>query len=206
MKCGPAGLSSVAIPEDKPAATTSGAIGSTILYQSVSVTTLIHETGHIADYRGGPGRKEASEGEGWRNALKLDTCTASSYAQFDNFEAFAEDMVVFVNNLWESKIPDFPSTDCMSGQLAAIASGALNAELTAMVQEYMEAVQSGTAERTSAGTFLGDIDGQGTLVDMELVEPDSPQQSDGAMQPILQIRRRSTMTWSKSRFNGLHIV
>ena len=74
---------------------------------------MIHESAHAQD-------QGFSDAHTFLEAISNDSCVPDNYAQTNNVECYAQDMVVFLYTLWRPYAPPSPSTDCMANQLAAL--------------------------------------------------------------------------------------
>lgn len=98
------------------------------LFGPCDTDVFVHESTHSFDgtYNG------LSSQPAYLEALYTDTCVPDEYAQTNNVECFAQDMVVFVYYLWN---PSFFENSCMANQISYI-----NTLPTPGVQIYKAAV------------------------------------------------------------------
>ena len=103
-------------------------IGSMITFFAESSSdwadVMVHESAHAQD-------QGFSDSAGYLNAIGSDSCVPDDYAQTNNVECYAQDMVVFLYKLWRPYAPP-AGTDCMSHQLQA-----LNSSQAAGLQAYI---------------------------------------------------------------------
>ena len=86
---------------------------------------FVHESSHAQD-------QGFSKSQGYLEAIGSDSCVPDDYAQTNNVECYAQDMVVFLYKLWHPYAPP-PGTDCMSYQL-----NALNTSQASGLQAYIQ--------------------------------------------------------------------
>ena len=87
-----------------------------IQLQGACVTDVfVHESTHAFDYING--NYGLSGSSAYLQALYEDACVPDEYAQSNNVECFAQDMVVFVYYLWN---PSFFENVCMEWQIGYI--------------------------------------------------------------------------------------
>jgi len=88
--------------------------GHVTFFGTLGFDVLVHESTHAQD-QGFSGSKA------YLQAIGSDTCVPDDYAQTNNVECYAQDMVVFLYKLWRPY--DQPvGTNCMANQLKAINS------------------------------------------------------------------------------------
>lgn len=101
------------IPAASTSAYTFTGTGRITVFGSVDAFDLfIHESAHAQD-------QGFSSSDAYTNALAADTCVPDEYARTNQVECYAQDMVVFLYQLWKKTTPS-PGTACMSNQLSAI--------------------------------------------------------------------------------------
>lgn len=91
-----------------------------------SIDLMVHESFHAQD-------QGFSGTHGYLEAIGSDLCVPDDYAQTNNVECYAQDMVVFLYKLWRPYAPPLPSTDCMANQLKA-----LNTSQAPGLQKYIK--------------------------------------------------------------------
>ena len=75
---------------------------------------MVHESSHAQD-------QDFSDSETFLTAIANDTCVPDEYAQTNNVECYAQDMVVFIYSLLRPYDLGLSSlTDCMNEQLYAL--------------------------------------------------------------------------------------
>ena len=79
------------------------------IFGHCSKNVFIHESAHAYD-----GAFKLSGQKAYLRALSADSCVPDEYAQNNNVECFAQDMVVFLYSLWK---PNFSQEPCLSRQL-----------------------------------------------------------------------------------------
>ena len=82
------------------------------LFGNTSFDVFIHESAHAYD-----GAFKLSGQQAYLQALSADSCVPDEYAQTNNVECFAQDMVVFVYSLWK---PNFSQNPCLSWQIGFV--------------------------------------------------------------------------------------
>ena len=88
---------------------------------------MVHESTHAQD-------QGFSNSQTYLTAVGKDSCVPDEYAQTNNVENYAQDMVVFLYTLWKPFNPPSPNTDCMSHQLSAIRASSASG-----LQDYIKA-------------------------------------------------------------------
>ena len=83
-------------------------------FGAVGFDVLVHESTHAQD-------QSFSGSKAYLEAIGSDSCVPDDYAQTNNVECYAQDMVVFLYKLWRPY--DQPlGTNCMANQLKALNS------------------------------------------------------------------------------------
>ena len=108
-------------------------------FAPVSFDVLVHESSHAQD-------QGFSGSSTYLNAIGSDTCVPDSYAQTNNVECYARDMVVFLYKLWRPYDPP-ANTNCMSGQLNTLQNSQASG-----LQDYIKA----TGVQSSLARVYGD--------------------------------------------------
>lgn len=96
---------------------------------------MVHESTHAQD-------QGFSNSQTYLKAVGKDSCVPDEYAQTNNVENYAQDMVVFLYTLWKPINPPSPSTDCMSHQLTAIRASSASG-----LQDYIKATEAATTNK-----------------------------------------------------------
>lgn len=129
-----------AIPDNTGAYTAGGHI---TLFGAMDTDVFIHESTHAYDGGNVISGNELSSQPAYLKALAADTCSPDEYANVNNVECFAQDMVVFLYQLWNPRT--FYRDPCMAGQMAYMNSSTLPG-----MQDYVKAVGE-TASLTVSG-------------------------------------------------------
>lgn len=99
-----------AVPARAPSAY--AVAGQITLFGKTSENVFVHESAHAYD-----GKFKLSGQQAYLQALSADSCVPDEYAQTNNVECFAQDMVVFLYYLWE---PNFSQESCLSQQIGFV--------------------------------------------------------------------------------------
>ena len=99
-----------AVPARAPSAY--AVAGQITLFGKTSENVFVHESAHAYD-----GKFKLSGQQAYLQALSADSCVPDEYAQNNNVECFAQDMVVFLYYLWA---PNFSQASCLSQQIGFV--------------------------------------------------------------------------------------
>lgn len=119
--------------------------GHITFFDAIDLDVMVHESTHAQD-------QGFSGSATYLNAIGSNSCVPDDYAQTNNVECYAQDMVVFLYKLWNPYNPPL-GTECMSGQLNAINSSqafGLQAYINATGTLYHPALTS-TEQNTQPG-------------------------------------------------------
>lgn len=101
-----------AVPDRAPHAYT--VAGQITLFGKTSENVFIHESAHAYD-----GKFKLSGQQAYLQALSADSCVPDEYAQNNNVECFAQDMVVLLYYLWK---PNPSRKSCLSQQIGFVSN------------------------------------------------------------------------------------
>lgn len=114
-------LSYAAVPSDNGNAYTAGA--HITIFGALDTDVFVHESTHAYDGANVLSGLELSSQPTYLQALYNDTCAPDEYADVNNVECFAQDMVVFLYQVWNPRT--FYRNPCMKGQMAYLNSSTL---------------------------------------------------------------------------------